>query len=152
MIRAVMRRLIVPVLLLVAAGGTLSACGQEGVHVPGASASVARGAHLFAQRCSGCHTLDAAGTQGSATKVSDRERVDGPNFNVRRVCYASALFALRNGGYSGAIMPANVVVGADAEDVARFIATYSGTQAKQTASPTGPSVKCPPLPMDTNAP
>ena len=98
------------------------------------------------QRCAGCHTFDAAGTQGSATKVSDRERVDGPNFNVRKSCYEDALYAIQNGGYSGAIMPANIVVGQDAKDVARFIAEYSGKQAKKVASPSGPAVVCKPPP------
>ena len=60
----------------------------------------AAGAELFAERCSGCHTFDAAGTQGSANEVSDRERVDGPNFNVRKSCYEDALYAIQNGGYA----------------------------------------------------
>ena len=39
-----------------------------------------------------------------------------------------ALFAIRNGGFSGAIMPANIVVGEDAEAVAEFLAEYSGDE------------------------
>jgi len=147
MIRAVMkRRLLLPVLLVVAAAGLLSACGSQGVSVPKATASVQNGAKLFSQRCSGCHTFEPAGAEGSATKVSDRERVDGPNFNVRKVCYDNALYALRNGGYSGAIMPENIVVGKQAQDVAAFVAEYSGKQGAHAASPTGAAVKCPPLP------
>jgi hypothetical protein len=38
------------------------------------------------------------------------------------------LFAIRNGGFSGAIMPANIVVGDDAEAVADFLSRYSGRQ------------------------
>ena len=38
------------------------------------------------------------------------------------------LFAIRNGGFSGAIMPANVVVGKDAQLVADFLDKYSGRQ------------------------
>src|SRR4249920_2336731 len=117
-----LRRLILLALVLVSAAGVLSACGSESTDVPSdASASVQNGAKLFAARCSGCHTMDVAGAQGSATKVSDRERVDGPNLNVRKVCYDDALYALRNGGASGAIMPANIVVGQQAKDVAAFI-------------------------------
>ncbi|CAB4937844.1 unannotated protein [freshwater metagenome] len=141
-----LRRLLLPVLLLVALAGTLSACGSQQINVPGASASVKNGAKLFAERCSGCHTMSVAGAQGSATKVSDREKVDGPNFNARKVCYDNALYALRNGGYSGAIMPANIVVGKQAQDVARFIAEYSGNDAPMSASPGGATVKCTPPP------
>jgi hypothetical protein len=38
------------------------------------------------------------------------------------------LFAIRNGGFSGGIMPANVVVGDDAEAVADFLSKYSGKE------------------------
>jgi mono/diheme cytochrome c family protein len=142
-----LRRLILLALLLVSAAGVLSACGSESVDVPSdASASVQNGAKLFAARCSGCHTMDIAGAQGSATKVSDRERVDGPNLNKRKVCYDNALYALRNGGASGAIMPENIVVGQDAKDVAAFIDEYSGRSASNPASPSGPAVTCPPPP------
>ncbi len=87
--------------------------------------------------------MDVAGAQGSATKVSDRERVDGPNLNKRKVCYDNALYALRNGGASGAIMPANIVVGQEAKDVAAFIDEYSGRSASNPASPSGPAVTLP---------
>ena len=41
------------------------------------------------------------------------------------------LFAIRNGGFSGGIMPANVVVGEDAEAVADFLSKYSGKERHQ---------------------
>lgn len=142
-----LRRLLLLALLLVSAAGLLSACGSESVDVPSdASASVQNGAKLFSARCSGCHSMDIAGAQGSATKVSDRERVDGPNLNKRKVCYDNALYALRNGGASGAIMPANIVVGQEARDVAAFIDKYSGSDASNPSSPSGPPVTCPPPP------
>ena len=145
---AMKRRIAALAVLAVAAVGLLTACGSQGVasSVDQQSAAVQTGAKLFSERCSGCHTFDAAGAQGSATKVSDREKVDGPNLNVRRVCYDSILYALQNGGYSGAIMPANIVVGKEAEQVAAFVATYSGKKAPSVASPTGPAVTCPDLP------
>lgn len=141
-----LRRLLLLSLLALAAAGLLSACGSESVDVPTSSASIQNGAQLFSERCSGCHTMDVAGAQGSATKVSDRERVDGPNFNKRKVCYEDTLYAIRNGGASGAIMPGNIVVGSQARDVAAFIAEYSGKQVSDPASPSGPAVTCPALP------
>lgn len=149
MIRAAMKRRLALTLVLAALpAAALSACGSEQIDVPGASASVQRGAQLFSERCSGCHTFSAAGAQGSATEVSDRERVDGPNFNTRKSCYADNLYAIENGGYSGAIMPANLVVGKDARDVARFIAEYSGEDSEEAASPTGPAAGCEPPPPE----
>jgi mono/diheme cytochrome c family protein len=102
-------------------------CGEE-VNVPKTNLAVHHGAVLFKQRCSGCHTLDAAAALGSrpAGKVQGAERTDGPNFNVRKEKRPDVLYAIRNGGFSGAIMPANVVVGRDAQDVASFVAAYAG--------------------------
>jgi len=90
------------------------------------------GAVLFAERCSGCHTLRAAGAKGSADR-SLREQ--GPNLDQRTVSAEDALRAIRNGGFSGAIMPQNIVVGEEAEAVAEFIAAYSGSDVDRPARP-----------------
>jgi hypothetical protein len=47
------------------------------------------------------------------------------------------LYAIRNGGFSGAIMPENIVVGKDAQAVAQFLAKYSGTKAPKSVTPSG---------------
>jgi mono/diheme cytochrome c family protein len=86
-----------------------------------------RGAELFAERCGGCHTLEAAGTEGS----NPEERVAGPNLNARRETKDQVLYAIRNGGFSGAIMPQNIVVGEEAEAVAEFVAEYAGRDATE---------------------
>jgi mono/diheme cytochrome c family protein len=129
------RRALTAVLAL-AATASLSACGSQGIDVPKDSPYY-EGAKLFSARCSGCHTLSVVGAQGSATKVRDRERVDGPNFNQRKEQPDQVLYAIRNGGFSGAIMPENIVVGQQARAVAAFLAKYSGKQAKSPPSPTG---------------
>jgi mono/diheme cytochrome c family protein len=101
-------------------------CGGE-ISVPEGSAE-RRGAELFYERCSGCHSLDAANSYGSKATgaLQGGERTNGPNFNSRKESRDDVLFAIRNGGFSGAIMPANIVVGEDAEAVADFLARYSG--------------------------
>ena len=48
------------------------------------------------------------------------------------------LFAIRNGGFSGAIMPANIVVGEEADAVAEFLEKYSGDGSRRPASRPGP--------------
>ena len=85
-----------------------------------------KGAELFAERCGMCHTLSAAGTQGSATDVANRETVDGPNFDARQEKKDDVLYAIANGGFSGAIMPENIATGEEAEAIADFLAKYSG--------------------------
>jgi mono/diheme cytochrome c family protein len=131
-----MTRRVPLVLAALCASAVLAGCGSEGNEVKGQSAAVDKGAQLFADRCAGCHTLDVVGAQGGATKVHDMERVDGPNFNVRKECTDDVLRAIRQGGFSGAIMPENIVVGEDAEAVAAFLEQYSGTEAPKAAGAT----------------
>ena len=98
------------------------------------------GAVLFNERCSGCHSLDSANSYGSKPtgQLAGGERTNGPNFNVRRVNRDDALFAIRNGGFSGAIMPANIVTGGDAEAIADFLAEYSGKERSSSDSIANP--------------
>jgi mono/diheme cytochrome c family protein len=106
-----------------------TACGTENITVPPANPNHA-GAVLFNQRCSGCHTFSYAATHGSASNPRTALPINGPNFDVR--CerpVTRVLYAIQNGGFSGAIMPQNVVVGQQAIEVAKFVATYSGRQA-----------------------
>jgi mono/diheme cytochrome c family protein len=126
------RLLVVPVAVAAVAG--LGACGEQGIQLAKSDPDY-EGAKIFQQHCSGCHTLAAAGTEGSATNPNGREYVDGPNFNQRKEQVGDVLYAIRNGGFSGAIMPQNIVVGQDAQDVAMFVSRYAGTQAKNPKSP-----------------
>jgi cytochrome c551 len=122
-----------PLLITAAAASVLllGACGSEKVSVSESDASY-QGAELFSQRCAGCHTLSPAGTQGSDARSI---RAQGPNLDQRDETKSDVLFAIRNGGYSGAIMPQNIVTGKDAEDVAKFVSEYAGTQAVQSPRP-----------------
>ncbi len=127
-----MRPALIAAMALAAALG-LSACGfgEQAVSVS-AGEPGHEGAELFATHCSGCHTLSAAGTQGTGNRGS---RTQGPNLNQRTETYEDALFAIQNGGFSGAIMPANIVVGDEAAAVARFVARYAGTEAEESPRP-----------------
>ena len=115
-----------PLAAALIAGAILTGCQTEQIEVD--SAGDEQGAQLFNERCSGCHTLSAAASEGSKPEgqISGGERTNGPNFDTRKVQADDALFAIRNGGFSGAIMPANIVVGEEAEAVAEFLEKYSG--------------------------
>ncbi len=109
---------------------TSAACGTARITVPKSNASLHEGAQLFQQRCSGCHSLAPAAAFGSAANVFTAQFNNGPDFDIR--CerpVTRVLYAIENGGFSGAIMPQNIVVGKQAIDVAKFVATYSGRQA-----------------------
>jgi mono/diheme cytochrome c family protein len=138
------RRRPLTILAVVGAAAAITACGSKSIDLgktaahASQAAALKQGAEIFAQRCGGCHTLDAAGTQGSATSVKYRERTDGPNLNTRKEQMAQVLYAIANGGFSGAIMPQNIVVGPDAQKVAAFVAKYAGRKAKTPKGPSGP--------------
>lgn len=123
----------------VASAFVLAACGTENVEVASNQPGMKRGAVLFQERCSGCHTLGAAASNGSAANVRKAQRFNGPNFNQRKESYERVIYAIRNGGFSGAIMPQNIVTGDDAKLVSQFVAKYSGSEVSTPASPSGGS-------------
>ena len=121
--------------------GLAGGCAQGKIEVPESQGTEHSGAMLFYERCSGCHSLDAANAYGSKPpgQIQPGERTNGPNFNIRHVKRDDALFAMRNGGFSGAIMPANIVVGQNAEKVAAFLDKYSGREA--SGNKTNPGIE-----------
>jgi mono/diheme cytochrome c family protein len=124
-------------LIAVVVLATAVGCGTQGVQVPDNDPDHA-GAEIFAQRCSGCHTLTPAGTEGSANRS---ERVQGPNLNQRSESMDDVIYAIRNGGFSGAIMPQNIVVGADAQKVAAFVSKYAGQDVSDQPAPATTTTK-----------
>jgi mono/diheme cytochrome c family protein len=125
---------------LIALTALAAGCGNK-IEVAKSQQPEHHGAVLFNERCSGCHTLDAADAFGSKPegKVQGGERTDGPNFNVRKETREDVLYAIRNGGFSGAIMPANIVVGKDAEAVAIFLERYAGAKSSGSTGASGTS-------------
>jgi mono/diheme cytochrome c family protein len=132
----------------IAVAALAAACGTQHINVPAGTPAHA-GAVLFSERCGGCHTLSYAATHGSAPNIRTAQANSGPNFNQR--CerpITRVLYAIENGGFSGAYMPQNIVVGKDAIDVAKFVATYAGRQA-----PPQTGIKpCEQLPLGTLPP
>src|SRR5680860_965069 len=122
------RRAVIP--LLVVAALAAVGCGSESIDLdPGESQNIQAGAELFVERCSGCHSLDVVGAEGSSVNAGDKESTDGPNFNDRREDVEGVLYAIRNGGSSGAIMPENIATGEEAQQIAEFLAKYAGRNA-----------------------
>jgi mono/diheme cytochrome c family protein len=118
-------------LIAVAVVATAAGCGTQGIQVPDNDPNH-EGAQIFSERCAGCHTLTPAGTSGSANRS---ERVQGPNLDQRQETMNDVIYAIRNGGFSGAIMPQNIVVGTDADKVAAFVAKYAGQDVSEAPRP-----------------
>jgi mono/diheme cytochrome c family protein len=136
------RRVLLIAVSLAATAGGVVACGEDGVS-SSLNEEQQQAAALFTERCSGCHTLSVAGTQGSATNVRTREYKDGPNFDQRKVTENCALYAIRNGGFSSGPMPQNIVEGEQAVQLARFLAEVSGSEVELPPGATKPP-DCPP--------
>ena len=83
----------------------------------GSSSGGDTGRELFAARCGSCHTLKSAGTSGQV----------GPSFDEFKVTRPVVLAALKEGPGS---MPSGLVQGADAQKVATFLQSASGSGAK----------------------
>jgi mono/diheme cytochrome c family protein len=126
-------KLAVRTLALLVCAVLLGACGSQEIQLAKTNPYY-KGAELFLQHCSGCHTLAVVGAEGSATEISNRVKTNAPNFNIRKENVAQVLYALRNGGFSGAIMPENILVGQQAQHVAEFLAKYSGLKAEKVPS------------------
>jgi mono/diheme cytochrome c family protein len=88
-----------------------------------------QGRELFGQKCGFCHTLAAANTIGKV----------GPNLDTLQPPYSLVLHTIQNGCLQNppspsspqtclgqGTMPANVVQGKDAENVAQFVAKVAG--------------------------
>ena len=125
-----------------ALSGLATGCGNKIETAKKDGPAVRHGAILFNERCSGCHSIDAADAYGSKPPGQGQgsgERTDGPNFNVRKETREDVLYAIRNGGFSGAIMPANIVVGKDADDIALFLERYAGSKSESQAQNQSPN-------------
>jgi mono/diheme cytochrome c family protein len=109
----------------------ISACSSQTIKLA-KSSPYRQGAELFMTHCSGCHTLSLVGADGSASSVQGRLRTQAPNFDFRKEGYACVLYAIENGGFSGQVMPQDIVVGDQAKAVARFVAKYAGLKAPHT--------------------
>jgi cbb3-type cytochrome c oxidase subunit III len=127
-------------LFLAALGGaaialTLAACGTGGK--VSSSANAQNGKAIFQQKCAGCHALEAVGSTATIGPNLDdafaQARADGFKATaIANIVHDQIRFpgqystAQNNPNYLTANMPANLVTGSDAEDVAAFVAANAG--------------------------
>jgi mono/diheme cytochrome c family protein len=103
---------LVPALVIASAKDTKKAPG--GVKL---TASDERGREIFAERCATCHTLAAANAVGKV----------GPNLDTLHPPKALVLNAIQQGRAQGrGQMPAQLVDGQDAQQVAAFVEKVAG--------------------------
>jgi uncharacterized cupredoxin-like copper-binding protein len=121
---------------MAAAGTLLSGCGLTD---PGEN--VVNGKAMFVQKCGACHVLARAGTTGttgpSLDAAFERARTDGfGESTFAGLVHKQILHPARTSQYDPKtgkelpFMPAGVVTGDDAEDVAAYVAEAAGKPGK----------------------
>ncbi|HEY6758055.1 MAG TPA: cytochrome c [Baekduia sp.] len=106
-----------PTLVLVTNGDDHASEGAGGVQL---NASATKGRELFARNCATCHTL--AGSSAVGRVGPNLDTLNGGNLTT-----AFVLDAIKNGRARGnGQMPAGLLVGQDAKDVAEYVSTVAG--------------------------
>jgi len=126
---------------LVAAALLAAGCGTGGVASAGRQADTQSGQQLFTQSCGSCHSLQAAGTSGTigpdldnafaAAVAQGYPQSSIENVVLDQIRLGSGEIATYTNGKLGnfkqqTTMPANIVKGQDAIDVAAYVASVAG--------------------------
>jgi mono/diheme cytochrome c family protein len=129
-VSAVRRPAVLVAVLLVA--GAAAGCGGSGVAKAG-EADLANGKTQFQAKCGGCHALSDAGTNGSI----------GPNLDDAAA--GDRIAGLEQSSFEALVrqqideadppMPRGLVKGADARDVAAYVASVAGVKLAQENNP-----------------
>jgi mono/diheme cytochrome c family protein len=109
----------------------LAGCSAKG---GSSNADPVKGKQLFVQRCGSCHVLARAGTKGTTGPDLDaafaRARQDGfGTAAIRGIVHKQILFPNREGA-----MPAKLVTGQDADDVAAYVGKAAAVPGKDTGA------------------
>ncbi len=117
-----------------AAAAVLAACGSEG---PPGDANLIAGKQMFVQKCGSCHVLNRAGTTGrqgpSLDAAFSRSLADGFGRSaIRGVVHSQILNPANLDPDSPAYMPADLVTGKGAQDVAAYVASVVGRGGEDT--------------------
>ena len=111
---------------LIAAG-----CGTGGIAKGG---DQTRGEQLFKDKCGGCHTLAAAGTNGAVGPNLD----DAFSSDLKQGFKSNTIEQVvrQQIALAGGKMPKNLVEGSDADAVAAYVAAVAGVPGKGGGAPT----------------
>ena len=133
--------------LLAALG--LSACSDT-VGYTQPSGDKIRGKGLFVKNCGSCHTLRDAATTGKIGPDLDyafvESRINGLGQDtILQVVRAQIAYPVTRPSTGAPGMPANIVKGQDADDVATYVASVAGLDASgQPMNPATPPKPAPP--------
>jgi mono/diheme cytochrome c family protein len=141
-IRPGRRRLIAVLFGVVAAALLAVGCGTVGYSE--GTGDKSRGKELFVQKCGSCHTLANAGTKGQIGPNLDyaflESRRDGlGESTILQVVRGQIAYPITNTSTGAPGMPANLVEGQPAEDVASYVASVAGVGDPNASAPAAPA-------------
>jgi plastocyanin len=128
---------------LLLAGIVTAAAGVGGCNLVDSGTNLVNGKEQFVDKCGSCHVLSRAGTTGvvgpSLDAAFERARQDGfGESTFEGLVHAQIDNPNRNPsvdpatGRDEAVMPADIVTGEDAEDVAAYVASAAGRPGEDT--------------------
>jgi mono/diheme cytochrome c family protein len=127
MLKGTPARLFVALVLVGALGG----CGTSLKHP---TANLTRGKELFSAKCGSCHTLAHAGTTGTTGPNLDdafrQDRADG----VKSTSIQGLVDYWIQYPNSGGVMPARLVKGQEAQDVAAYVGLVAAIPGQDTGA------------------
>ncbi len=145
----VRRRLaFVPVAVALAVVFT-AGCGSGSVGFSEGKGDQAHGKELFIATCGGCHTLAAAGTKGQIGPNLDyaflQSREDGLGESTFvQVVRGQIAYPVVKPSTGAPGMPADILEGQDADDVASYVGSVAGKKDLMDAAATQPAATTPP--------
>jgi cbb3-type cytochrome c oxidase subunit III len=115
-----------PVALLAAVALVAGGCGTGGL--ASSAGDQVNGKKLFTEKCAGCHVLAAAGAKGTVGPSLDDAFAGSRAQGFKKSTIENVvLLQIRQASKP---MPTNLVTGADAVDVAGYVAAVAGTGVK----------------------
>ena len=129
-----------PVVLVAVVAAALLAAGCGSVGYTEGTGDRTKGKELFVQKCGSCHTLADAGTKGQIGPNLDyaflESRRNGlGESTILQVVRGQIAYPIENTSTGAPGMPANLVEGQDADDVASYVASVAGVGNPNAAAP-----------------
>jgi mono/diheme cytochrome c family protein len=129
---------------LLLAGIVTAAVGAAGCNLADSGTNLVNGKEQFVAKCAACHVLERAGATGvvgpNLDEAFQRARKDGfGESTFEGLVHAQILHPAKNpqrdpDSNRTTIMPANLVTGEDAEDVAAYVASAAGKPGEDTGA------------------
>ena len=134
------RPLAIAVVSLAAAALLGAGCGET-VGYTEATGDKTNGKELFTAKCASCHTLADAGTTGEIGPNLDDAFADSRRSGLGESTFVQVImgaiaYPIESPPTGAPGMPADIVSGQDAVDVATYVASVAGTGATPTPVPT----------------